>query len=104
MKMRRDIRNIVRHDEVSEKSIERYLVGKVREMGGECLKFSSMIQTGFPDRVVLLPGGGTVWVELKSRGRKPTPLQEQRLRWLRENGHRAYVADSRESVNGILGL
>lgn len=100
---KRSISNLLRHSERSEKSIERYLSDRVRSMGGECLKYSNPSMAGYPDRVALLPGGVTVWVELKSRGARPRALQEVRLARLRDLGHRVHVIDSKEGVDLMLG-
>jgi hypothetical protein len=100
--MRRQIENIARHAEVSEKAIERYLAERVKAMGGVCLKYSNPGMTGYPDRLCVMPEGKTIWVELKSRGRKPEALQEVRFRQLESLGHTVYVCDSREKVDEVL--
>lgn len=100
--MERKIRNIVRHAEVSEKAIEKYLTERVRQAGGLCLKYANMNEAGYPDRLVLLPGNWTAWVELKSKGRKPARLQELRMEALRHLGQRVTVIDSREGVDGLI--
>jgi len=99
--MDKKIENIVRHADVSEKSIERYLGELVKKLGGICLKYSNAGMVGFPDRVVLLPGGVTVWIELKSKGRRPEKIQQIRIAQLERLGHRVYVADSKETIDGI---
>jgi hypothetical protein len=48
-----------------EKDIEKKLVEKVRRRGGLCLKWVCPGWAGVPDRIVLLPGGKIVFVELK---------------------------------------
>ena len=48
-----------------EKDIERALVDKVTKRGGLCLKWTCPGWVGVPDRIVLLPGGRVVFVELK---------------------------------------
>lgn len=48
-----------------EKDIERALVRKVKERGGQCLKWVCPGQAGVPDRIVLLPGGRIIFVEIK---------------------------------------
>ena len=100
--IRRSVRRLARHAEGSEKNIEAYLVGKVEEAGGLCLKFTSHTETGYPDRLVLLPGGRTAWVELKSQGEKPRRIQEVRMEKLRLLGFDVHVADSKEKVNEIM--
>lgn len=96
------IRRLVRHSEESEKAIERYLTDRIRSMGGRCLKYSNSGETGYPDRLVLLPPGKVIWVELKSRGKKPTRMQLIRHDELRQLGFDVRVIDSREGVDGLL--
>lgn len=48
-----------------EKEIEQALVRKVKAVGGLCLKWVCPGWAGVPDRIVLLPGGRIVFVELK---------------------------------------
>lgn len=100
--MKANIENIVRHADFSEKAIERYLRDQVKNLGGVCLKYSSANTAGYPDRVALLPGGQTIWIELKSKGKKPTKLQAVRINQLASLGHRVFVADSKERINEIL--
>ena len=98
-------RNIVKqlpHSAYSEKNIERYLVARVYDLGGHALKYTNPYETGYPDRLVLLPEGKLFWVELKSHGQKPRKLQEKRMAELRELGQRVYTADSKEDVDEIL--
>ena len=100
--MDKKIENIVRHADVSEKAIEAYLVRKVKDLGGVCLKYSNPGVVGYPDRVVLLPGGFVVWVELKSKGRKPNRVQQLRIDQLRAMGHNVAVVDGKDQVDVLL--
>ena len=100
--IRKSIRRLARHAEESEKAIEAYLVRKVESCGGICLKFMSHSETGYPDRLLLMPGGRMAWVEVKSKGEKPRLIQEVRMARLRRMGFRVYVADSREKVDEIV--
>lgn len=61
-----------------EKQTEQKLVKEVKRMGGICLKFTSPGLDGMPDRIVLLPGGRMAFVEVKTMGCKPRPLQMAR--------------------------
>lgn len=99
---RRAAANVARHGEVSEKVIERYLCRRVKELGGLCLKYSNPGESGYPDRVVVMPGGEVAWVELKSRGKHPTAIQRARIDELRWQGHRAWVIDSKDMVDEFL--
>lgn len=48
-----------------EKEIEAKLVKVVKRHGGLCLKWVCPGWAGVPDRIVLLPGGKVIFVELK---------------------------------------
>ena len=48
-----------------ERDIERALVNRVKKRGGYCLKWVCPGWSGVPDRIILLPGGRIVFVELK---------------------------------------
>lgn len=98
----RNINNIVRHSQVSEKVIEKYLFDSVKALGGVCLKYSNPNMAGFPDRVVLLPDGITFWVELKSKGKKPTEIQQIRIKYMMSIGHDVFVIDSKEGVDEVI--
>ena len=51
---------------MKESYIENYLVRKVKENNGLCLKFVSPGNPGVPDRIVITPDGRTIYVELKT--------------------------------------
>lgn len=88
--------------EKSEKWLERQLVKKIGERGGMALKYSNANRTGYPDRLVLLPGGRAHFVELKSKGKKPTRLQNLRHEKLRALGFGVAVVDSPEALDDFL--
>lgn len=100
--MTRTYDRILSHAETSEKSIEAYLVRRVAELGGHALKYSNQNEAGYPDRLVLLPGGAVVWVELKSKGEKPRKLQLLRHAELEELGQVVVVADSKKVIDEML--
>lgn len=100
--MKKQVENIVRHSEVSEKAIEAYLVKRCKESGLLCLKYSNANTTGYPDRLVCLPHCNVVWVELKSKGKKPTKLQEVRHQELQDLGHQVFVISSKEGVDKLI--
>lgn len=62
-----------------EKEIERKLVGLVKQTGGLCLKWVCPGWAGVPDRIVLLPGGKLIFVELKRP--KGGRLSKQQIWW-----------------------
>lgn len=85
-----------------EADVERYFVRKVREAGGLPLKFAPPGWAGAPDRIVLLPGGRVVFVELKAPGKKMRPLQVKRAETLEGLGFQVYCLDSKEAVTAFV--
>lgn len=85
-----------------ESTLERLLVGEVQKMGGRAVKWVSPSHRGVPDRIVLLPGGHTVYVEMKVGGKALQPLQEKWFRLLRSLGHEVYKLDSVESIKQFI--
>lgn len=100
--LKRSIGNIVDHAEISEKTIERYLVEQAKQSGLLCLKYSNPNMVGYPDRLLVLPSGRVIWAELKSRGRKPAKIQQLRHAELASMGHQVYVIDSKAGVDELI--
>lgn len=98
------IDNVTRHAEISEKVIERYLVERAKHLGLPCLKYANANMTGYPDRLLVLHDGKVVWVELKSRGCKPSKIQQLRHAELEAIGHAVRVIDSKAGVDELLTL
>lgn len=87
-----------------ERFIEQKLVARVKREGGLCPKFVSPGSDGWPDRLVLMPGGKIAFVELKATGEKPRPLQLQRHAQLRDLGFSVFVVDDPAQIPEVLGL
>ena len=87
-----------------EKHIEAHLVKKVKEIGGVAFKFVSPANRGVADRVVVLPGGGVIFVEVKSATGKLSPLQEQFAKDMQRLGQNYIVLNSREAVNAFIDV
>lgn len=83
----------------SEKYLEKKLVERVEAVGGMCIKIHNPYYRGLPDRLVIMPDGGTVWVELKTKGKKPTKLQQLAHEELRKREQVVYVIDSEKKLN-----
>jgi hypothetical protein len=85
-----------------ERQIEQQLKKAVSRIGGLCLKFTSPGCAGVPDRVVLLPGGRLIFVEIKRPGEVPRPLQMKRLLQLTALGLSAVWIDRYEAIEELL--
>lgn len=86
-----------------EAQIERALVRAVKDAGGLVRKVQWIGRVGAPDRLVLLPDGRAVWVELKAPGRKPTVRQAREHSLLKRYGLSVAVVDSMEAVHALVG-
>lgn len=82
----------------SEKLVERTLVKLVKEAGGMCIKLQADYQGGIPDRLCLSPDGRAAFVETKTTGEKPRPLQRYYHEKLRSLGFRVEVIDTVEKA------
>lgn len=86
-----------------EKAIEEYLRDEIKKLGGKAFKFVSPGNNGVPDRLVCLPGGEIVFVELKASGKKSTANQNLQQKRLRDLGFLVYnEIDSKEKVDEII--
>lgn len=87
----------------NEKQTERYLCRMVEALGGQAYKWVSPGCAGVPDRIVVLPGGRVVFVELKSEGRTSTILQRIRQAELIELDCTVYAdIDTKAKVDEML--
>ena len=85
----------------SEKYIEEYLRKSVRRIKGLCIKMSPAGLIGIPDRLVLV-NGKAVFVELKSKGKKPSRIQQYTHQKLKDAGFSVTVIDSVEGVDELI--
>ncbi len=84
-----------------ERDIEQQLVVETKKMKGLCEKWTSG-SSGWPDRIVILPGSRIGFVEVKAPGKEPRPLQLKRHKQLRALGFKVYVLDRPEQIGAIL--
>lgn len=61
---------------MKESQIERCLVKGVKAHGGLCYKFVSPGNIGVPDRIIIAPGGKTIYVELKTKTGRMAEMQK----------------------------
>lgn len=85
-----------------EKNVEIYLREQIKKLKGVAFKFISPGNAGVPDRLVLLPGGRCVFVELKAPGRKTTALQNVQIERIKNLGFRVEILDSIEKVDNFI--
>jgi len=86
-----------------ESAIERAFVARVKSLGGIAEKFTSPGRRSVPDRIVTLPGGVIIFVELKRPGGKPTVAQLRNHERRRALGCDVRVIDSLEAVDAFPG-
>ena len=99
-----------------ESDIEKYLVKRVKELGGECRKIQFIGRPGAPDRLVMLPmqynlingfrsvaaSARSIWIELKAPGVAPEDYQLREHARMRKMGQRVEVVDSFARVDEVL--
>jgi hypothetical protein len=102
-----------------ESKIEKYLVKRVKEVGGEVRKVQWLGRNGAPDRRVMLPPrivpparpvvqpnflrrAEGIWVELKATGVAPEAHQLREHERMRALGEHVVVIDSLEGVEDLL--
>ena len=85
-----------------ESTLERRLVREVERIGGRAPKWVSPGNRGVPDRLVILPNGHTIYVEMKAPGKPLEPLQARWAKILRGLGHQVYKIDSEEDIDRFI--
>lgn len=84
-----------------ESKIEKALCNKVAQLGGLCEKFTSPAKRSVPDRIVTLPDGRIIFVELKAPGKHPTLSQLKDHAKRKALGCDVRVIDTLEQVNAF---
>lgn len=98
-----------------ESTIEKYLVKRVKELGGEVRKVQWVGRSGAPDRLVMCPNirrrgdDCTIWVELKNPDTIKTfptnaheRAQHREHERMRKLGQRVVVIGTIEQVDALL--
>ena len=86
----------------SEKDLERLLSKEIKRLGGVAIKIYNPWLVGLPDRMILLPGGRVIFVELKTTGEKPRKIQLVRHESLRDLGYEVRVIDQRKQIDRLI--
>ena len=82
--------------------VENEFVKAVRKAGGVAYKLNSLTANGLPDRLVLFPGGKTLFVELKAPGKQMRPLQVKRRRQLQSLGFPVLCIDRFSQIKPVI--
>ena len=86
-----------------EKRIEGKLKAALQARGALVYKFVSPGQAGVPDRLIVLPGGRCVFVELKQLKGRMNELQKWQIERLRTQGAEVYVVKGPEDAEALPG-
>ena len=87
---------------VLERDVERYLIKRVKDVGGRAYKFTSPAHRGVADRIVCLPNGQTWFVELKTQGGRLSPLQKVFASVMQQTNQRYIVIWNIEQVDAFI--
>ena len=85
-----------------ESSYEATFARRVERLGLRALKLQRL--PGWPDRLVLLPGGNVVFCELKRPGQRLRKLQAHRRSELERNGYLVLVIDGMPTLDAAMQL
>ena len=89
---------------IRESRVEKRLVDAVRAVGGFAYKWTSPGRRGVPDRLVLLPDGELVFVEVKSPGGTLSPVQRVEIDRIRSLGFRVEVVSDEDGIERVMGV
>jgi hypothetical protein len=85
-----------------ESPLERKAREAVERIGGKMPKWVSPGNRGVPDRLVILPDGRTIYVEMKAPGKPLEPLQRKWRKTLLGLGHQHYKIDSEADIEQFI--
>ena len=88
---------------MKESKLEERLVQGVKRLGGRAYKFVSPGNVGVPDRMIVLPGGRIIFVELKTEQGTLSPMQRHQIRELQQLGATVWVVQGMQGVATTLG-
>jgi NADPH-dependent 2,4-dienoyl-CoA reductase/sulfur reductase-like enzyme len=83
-----------------ESTIEQYLIKRIKERGGLCIKLTGLV--GLPDRLILLPVRIVIFIETKTATGKLSPLQKWWQKALTNLGFAYLIIRSKEEVNDLI--
>lgn len=87
---------------MTEKDVEKYLVKKMKEIGGIAYKFVSPGNDGVPDRICVLPYGFIQFVEVKRPGGRVSDIQIMQFNRLQKLRQEVEVVYNYEDVDALI--
>ena len=81
--------------------LERYLHKRATEAGGTTRKYTSPGRQGVADRLVFLPGGRVLLVEVKAPGDRIRPQQRREAEVMGRLGHVTRFVSSKEQIDEV---
>lgn len=87
---------------MEEKHIEQNLRKAVQKIGGRAAKLTSPGTAGMPDRLLLLPGGRVIFVELKAPRGHLRPIQKRRHEQLRALGFTVHTINNQPQIDELI--
>lgn len=87
-----------------ESTYEAYLYQQLKTFKLKCLKFSTLTETGWPDRVIILPNKQVIWIEAKTSYGRLRPRQRVVQKLLQTLGHLYIVIRSNEDVDNVMSI
>lgn len=88
---------------MTETEIQKQIIVVARQLGYKAYRMNAGgrrnyhgAEDGTPDLLVLMPGGRSLWVEVKRPKEQPKPNQRERHKELRALGHAVCVCHSAE--------
>ncbi len=85
-----------------ESDAEALLCKEIRKRGGMPYKFVSPGNDGVPDRLLLMPGGKVIFVEMKTEAGKLRPRQKIQIERIRERGFIVEAVHGKQEVRDFL--
>lgn len=87
-----------------EKELERWLGQKLKKLGCIYMKFVSPGHDGVPDRIIVMPGGDVLFVELKSETGRLSHTQAFQIARLRQKGATVKIVSTKVEAQELLVL
>lgn len=83
-----------------ERTIETYLVRQAEKQGWDCWKLGG--SAGIPDRLLIVPNWGAIFVEVKTQGGVLSKLQKWRILILEKGNQKTKVIWSKADVDNLI--